>query len=104
MTAPYQDSSLPRNPEERDRATDRHPHAPLAPLSGDSMRGMVLPRRLWPSAKLGTLELPETGRGRRLAGPSLGLADTDPAERQDGAPALAAKPVYGPLPARRRSD
>src|SRR5215510_15957587 len=97
MTAPYQDNTIPRNAEKSSRA--RHPQASLSPLPGNSVRGMLLPRSLWSSTKVGTLEiqrvLPKKGRGPRLA-LVWGWPTPIRMNARTELPPLPRKPVYGP--------
>src|SRR5215510_8777716 len=97
MTAPYQDNTIPRNAEKSSRA--RHPQASLSPLPGNSVRGMSLPRSLWSSTKVGTLEiqrvLPKRGRGPRLA-LVWGWPTPIRMNARTELPPLPTKPVYGP--------
>jgi len=97
MTAPNQDYTVPRNAEKSSRA--RHPQASLSPLPGNSVRGMLLPRSLWSSTKVGTLEiqrvLPKKGRGPRLA-LVWGWPTPIRMNARTELPPLPRKPVYGP--------
>jgi len=87
----------------RERGYEAGEEAPLSPLPRISMRGLALPRSLWSSAKVGTLEiqrvLPKRGRGPRLAlvwGCRTPIRMTSRTELlpQPG------KPVYGPVDGR----
>jgi len=83
----------------RERGYGAGEEASLSPLPRISIRGMALPRSLWSSVKVGTLEiqrvLPKRGRGPRLAlvwGCRTPIRMTARTEL----PPQPGKPVYGP--------
>jgi hypothetical protein len=71
----------------------------LSPLYGNPMRGMALPRSLWSSTKVGTLEiqqlLPKRGRGPREA-LVWGWPTPIRMNARTELPPLSRHPVYGP--------